>query len=192
MAQDPNSPTAPRMIEAALKVEKALKLRRQKNSWSVVAREAGYNNPQNARRAVMGYLAKIAESDDAKGMRQEEAMHLDDLQARHMRAALSGSDLKAAEFVLKVIDRRIKLFGLDVNEGKIASAAEVQAMAEMASTIGLHAHLISAMTDAGLVPDQMDAVIAGLNARIMPREDDIPGEVEDERATASPDSGAGV
>jgi hypothetical protein len=169
------------MIDTALRVEKALQMRRQKASWDKIAKECDYHDRSNARRAVMTYLSKIGQSDDAKGMRQEEAMHLDDLQMRHMQRALSGSDLKAAEFVLKVIDRRIRLFGLDVNEGRLASAAEVQAMAEMASTIGLHAHLISAMTDAGLRPDQMDAVIAGLNARIMPRDDDIPGEVEDDR-----------
>lgn len=44
-----------------------------------------------------------------------ESQRLDALQSGYWRVAVDG-DIKAAELVLKIIDKRIKLFGLDSNE----------------------------------------------------------------------------
>ena len=172
---DANSPLAPSRIGEHEKLRKAVAARAAGMTWAKVAQASGYFDGPTALRAVRKYLADTANSDDAKTARALEETRLDELQARWWIAA--RTDLKAAEYVLRVIDRRIKLKGLDVNEGRMASAAEAQAMAEMASAIGLQASLIWAMTEAGVDPDQQDRVIELLNARIQPAEGDIEGEV---------------
>lgn len=49
----------------------------------------------------------------AEQMRVIEGARLDALQAAHWDAAVSGKNLRAAEYVLRLIDRRAKLFALD-------------------------------------------------------------------------------
>ncbi|MFZ0325574.1 MAG: hypothetical protein WAN48_15755 [Actinomycetes bacterium] len=80
-------------------------------SYDEIAREVGYANRGTAWRTVTKALEqKVADSVDE--LRQVEGERLDALQAAVWGQALAG-DVAACTAVLKIIDRRIQLFGLN-------------------------------------------------------------------------------
>ena len=83
--------------------------------WRTVATKCGYKNPTTARLEVKTYLertgANLSNERRLEAL-EEELDRLDRLQEAHWHLAMAG-DAKAADTVLKVIDRRIKLLGLD-------------------------------------------------------------------------------
>ena len=86
-------------------------------SWDEVARLTGYANAKTAQVRVRQYITQAAvEMDMARKdeILQLEMARLDVLQDAHWDSAISGDDVKSAEFVLKVMDRRAKLLGLDL------------------------------------------------------------------------------
>jgi hypothetical protein len=102
-------------IPAAETIEKerrALGLRRAGITYDEIARQIGYSNASGARKAVMRALRRTLQ-DDADATRQLEAERLDRLQAGVWSAA-AGGDVQALDRVLKIMDRRAKLLGLDV------------------------------------------------------------------------------
>jgi hypothetical protein len=102
-------------VPAAETIEKerrALGLRRAGITYDEIARQVGYANASGARKAVMRGLKRTLQ-DDADATRQLEADRLDRLQAGVWNAA-AGGDVQALDRVLKIMDRRAKLLGLDV------------------------------------------------------------------------------
>ena len=93
----------------------AVKLRRAGHSWNTVVDQLGYANVQTAMVEVRRYLhaAAVAQSDEDRAQALAlEVERLDELQAAYWDTALSG-DIKAAEYVLKVIGQRSRLRGLE-------------------------------------------------------------------------------
>ena len=81
------------------------------HSSAEIALEVGYQNRGTAWRAVQDSLnSRIAEA--VEEYRELELARLDALQAAHWPQAVAGS-VRSADLVLRVIDRRIKLLGLD-------------------------------------------------------------------------------
>lgn len=80
-------------------------------SYDEIAEEVGYANRGTAWRAVQDSLASTTVTL-ASEYRDMEMARLDALQAAHWPEAVSGS-VRSADFVLRVIDRRMKLLGLD-------------------------------------------------------------------------------
>lgn len=82
------------------------------HSYDDIAEQVGYANRGTAWRTVQQALfeRKVESVDE---YRQLELARLDALQAAHWQAALSGTDLKAAELCLKIVGQRIKLLALD-------------------------------------------------------------------------------
>ena len=81
------------------------------HSYDEIALEVGYQNRGTAWRAVQDSLnSRIAEAVD--GVPRAELARLDALQAAHWPQAVAGS-VRSADLVLRVIDRRMKLLGLD-------------------------------------------------------------------------------
>ena len=81
------------------------------HSYDEIALEVGYQNRGTAWRAVQESLnSRIAEA--VEEYRELELARLDALQAAHWPQAVAGS-VRSADLVLRVIDRRIKLLGLD-------------------------------------------------------------------------------
>jgi hypothetical protein len=85
-------------------------------SYDDIAEQVGYTNRGTAWRAVQHALRErtLQAVDEHREM---ELARLDALQAAHWEAAVSGSDLKAAELCLKVSAQRIKLLGLEASPG---------------------------------------------------------------------------
>ncbi|MGB3893772.1 MAG: hypothetical protein WA942_05890 [Mycolicibacter sinensis] len=90
---------------------KALALRREGLSYRAIAEQLDWGDESSARYAVTRLLDRT-EAEEVAEMRYIEGERLDELQRTHWAAALSG-DLDAAKMVLKVMERRARLFGLD-------------------------------------------------------------------------------
>lgn len=90
---------------------RALELVRAGCSYDEVADDLGYASRGSAWRLVRSALDKEV-VECAAEYRQLEADRLDAVQAAHWDAALAG-DKDAAAVVLRAIDQRMRLFGLD-------------------------------------------------------------------------------
>lgn len=90
---------------------KALALRREGLPYRVIAEQLDWSDESSARYAVTRLLDRT-EAEEVAEMRYIEGERLDELQRTHWAAALSG-DLDAGKMVLKVMERRARLFGLD-------------------------------------------------------------------------------
>lgn len=99
----------PEQYERELQV---LELRRAGGTWSDIARVVGYNDASAARKAYVRVTDRTLR-ESAEEARELELDRLDRLMAPYWGPATRQGDRKAAEFVLKVIDRRAKLLGLD-------------------------------------------------------------------------------
>ena len=81
------------------------------HSFDEIALQVGYQNRGTAWRAVQDALnSRIAEA--VTEYRELELARLDAIQAAHWPQAVAGS-VRAADLGLRVIDRRVKLLGLD-------------------------------------------------------------------------------
>lgn len=94
---------------------KAIALRLAGMDWQTIADRLDYSSRAAAcvdvNRALEANLAEQSQAADT--LRETETLRLDRLQAAAWPSAVKG-DLKAIETVLKVIDRRVKLQGLDM------------------------------------------------------------------------------
>jgi hypothetical protein len=90
----------------------------------------------------------------------EEGARLDALMVRHWQAAVSG-DVAAAAIVLKIIDRRCKLLGLDAAQ-RVELQASVSAQVDVRASVAwvqLRGRLVQALS---AFPEAKVAVLAAL------------------------------
>ena len=96
-------------------------------------------DPTWARTLILRAL-EASKYEAADLLRTQEGMRLDTLQRAHWRAALAG-DVKAAAVVLRVMDRRARLFGLD-------SPVQVEVTADV------DAQIVALAGQVGIIVDQ--------------------------------------
>lgn len=117
---------SPRRVEAQARLEKMMKLRRSGASYHEIAQLVGitYDGVRKAIRAELDRTAeRIAEDGDA--VRQLELERLDRLQSAVWRRAtdMNNPDYRAIDRVLRIMERRAALMGLDQrNIGIVAGA----------------------------------------------------------------------
>jgi hypothetical protein len=92
-------------------------------TYEAIAKQCGYSDRQTAWNAVQREM-KRAVKEPAENLRQLEAERLDALLRSFLPAALKG-DVKAAGKVLDIMDRRARLFGLDVRPEDAVSTVPV-------------------------------------------------------------------
>lgn len=92
--------------------KKTLDMRRGGATYQEIADELGYKNRGTAYKAVHRAIGRTLQ-DSADDLRAVEADRLDRLQMGSWAAAMRG-DPKAVANVLRVMERRAKLLGLDV------------------------------------------------------------------------------
>jgi len=93
---------------------RVFELRIQGNTFDQIAGEVGYSGPSGAWQAYQRIKSEVIfESIDEA--RQLELMRLDEMQLAVWDRAING-ELAAAHCVLKIMDRRAKLLGLDKPE----------------------------------------------------------------------------
>lgn len=89
-----------------------LELRRSGETWARIAEIVGYANASGAQKAYARVVIRV-QRDSVEDIRDLELDRLDKIQRSYWRPAIVDGDKKAAELVLKIMDRRAKLLGLD-------------------------------------------------------------------------------
>lgn len=126
---------------SAQKVARAIALKNSGMSWTDVAKRAGYSDRGAACKAVTRELAKRRGEVDhqLEIMREQEGARLDALQATLWPAAEAGNR-KAIETILKICDRRCKLYGLDApTKHEVVTMDAIDAeIARITAELGAH------------------------------------------------------
>lgn len=102
---------SPRRIAAAEQRRRALELRKAGATYDQIAQQVGYTNRGSAHRAVMAALKEIT-AEPAQEVRQLELERLDAMLLGLWPAARKGNQ-GAVDRVLRIMERRAKLLGLD-------------------------------------------------------------------------------
>jgi hypothetical protein len=132
----------PQQIERENKV---LELRTQSFTWRAIANEVGYASGAGALKAYMRAI-KRQQQEPAEAALFMELTRLDELQSTYWEPAIQGN-MRAGEFVLRIMDRRAKFLGLDAptkiqaevvnyDGGAGSLDAEVDAIARLIDGLG--------------------------------------------------------
>lgn len=98
----------PELLEQEAKV---IELRRSGATWSVIAERVGYAGPSGAYKAYQRAAERMIRPN-LEELRDTELDRLDRLQLGLWGKAIQG-DVRAVDSVLRIIDRRARLLGLD-------------------------------------------------------------------------------
>lgn len=98
-------------IAQAEKEARIIELRRTGATWELIAKATGYANASGAHKAYQKALGKIVEPK-IEELRATEIDRLDRLQFAIWERAKEG-DIKAIDAVLRILDRRVRILGLD-------------------------------------------------------------------------------
>lgn len=104
------------LAQARLKRARAVELAVEGYSYEEIARRVGYTNRGSAHRAVFKALGE-REVQAVEELRHVELDRLEQLHATYWPKAIEG-DRAAAQVILKVMDRRIRLQGLADDRSK--------------------------------------------------------------------------
>jgi hypothetical protein len=89
-----------------------LELRRSGETWERIAAVTGYANASGAQKAYARVVARV-QREPVEEIRDLELDRLDRIMRAYWKPAIVDLDKRAAELVLKIMDRRAKLLGLD-------------------------------------------------------------------------------
>ena len=114
------SKTSKRRLKARERWLEALELRKAGWTFERIADELGYAGPSGAYQAVMKAL-KAAFSEPVAEMRKLESARLDEMQEKISVNVGPGKDdgLPVVDRVLRIMDRRAKLLGLDQQKTEV-------------------------------------------------------------------------
>jgi hypothetical protein len=117
MANNMNTETHARRLQAMEREEKALELKKAGATYAEIGRRLGIQR-SGARKAVLRALERTKEriGAGADALRQLESSRLDDLMLACWRDALRG-DVAKIKVVLSIMERRARYFGLDSPAG---------------------------------------------------------------------------
>ena len=93
------------------KERQVLELRRTGAGWEAIAEVVGFSNASGAYKAYQGAIARVL-VQPAEELRTQELDRLDRLQRAYWKDALEGN-VRAADFILRVIDKRCKILGIE-------------------------------------------------------------------------------
>lgn len=151
------SRTVPNRIAAKQRAADALALRRAGATFSQIAETLHYHSKADAYRAVVRELRQVGREDAAQIL-DLELQRLDDLQRALWPKAATRGDVKAVDSILRIMQHRARLLGLDVAENRAALAQERSAAADEVTAASLFALVQHVLADLHLTPDQQDAV----------------------------------
>lgn len=113
-----------RRLTATARQARCLELRRRGLSYREIARRCEYRGPSGAHKAVTSALSKTLR-ECSEDVRQLELERLDAMLAGLWDKATRG-DVRSVSAVLRVMDRRAKLLGLDQPTRLAVTEAEDQ------------------------------------------------------------------
>lgn len=109
-------------MNARVREREALRLRLAGLTYAEIAERLGYSRPASAYVAVQRALAKICPPEDVAALRQLEIQRLDQLLQSRWEKALAGDDA-ALDRVLRILERKARLLGLDAPEKRQVEAS---------------------------------------------------------------------
>ena len=89
-----------------------LELRRSGETWARIAQVVGYANASGAQKAYMRVVTRV-QREPVEAIFEMELDRLDRLQRAYWKPAVVDLNTKAADIVLKIMDKRAKLLGLE-------------------------------------------------------------------------------
>ena len=125
--QPKNPEVKTRDVNAAIKLETALKLSTQGHSWDYIAAQAGFASRGAAHNAVMRELNRNI-AKDVDELRTRELHLLAQMQVEIWTLFMDKNNkgrLFAADRLLAISERRAKLMGLDQSTNAAIAAAQV-------------------------------------------------------------------
>ena len=129
-----NGPGSVRAAERAKNLDRDLGLRQAGMSYATIARITGQSETTIHRHIRQAIQSK--EFEGADNLRRVEGSRLDALQRAHWAAAIQG-DIAATNAVLRIMERRARLFGLD-SPVQIELATDVDAqIVALAAQVGI-------------------------------------------------------
>lgn len=144
-------------LEERERARRCLALRTEGRSWAEIAETEGYADESGARKAATRLLDRV-ELSDVADHRALEGARLDELHLAHWPAALKG-DVKSAELILKIMDRRARLFGLNMPERLVVSANTVGSDEDFADVV--HKLLTEIAEAESTPPDTTEPWVSG-------------------------------
>lgn len=157
MAGTGNSKTSPEQIAVDEKQIKALELRKAGVSLRQIAEELGYASPSGAHEAIKAALGK-ARAEPAQDLRNLMAARLDEMLVATYENALQG-DVDSIAAVLRIEERRARLFGIDRREAPIN--IKLPKMMEAADALRVVGDLLEKTANGEILPDEASR-LAGL------------------------------
>ena len=106
------SKTSSRRLKPSERQAAAMELKLAGKSYRTIARKLDFRGPSGAHKAVAAYLRKTLTAPSEE-LRKIELERLDRLQVIAWKRVTVSADLKAISTVLKIMERRSKLLGLD-------------------------------------------------------------------------------
>jgi ABC-type sugar transport system ATPase subunit len=103
--------TAQELVEQRDREHKAVQLALAGATYETIAKECGYESKSGAWKAVNRMLARV-DAENADALRTVEGSRLERLHLAHWPAALRG-DVKAGALIVRIMERRSRLLGLD-------------------------------------------------------------------------------
>jgi len=140
-----NQTPKPEVIE---KERQVLELRRAGATYDEAARAVGYATPQGAYLAYHRALKRTLVEAGANEARQTELDRLDRLQRAIWPHALDG-EIPAANTILRLMDRRAKLLGLDAPTRITADVTTYEGGTDIDREVQRLAQLLAGGTDRG-------------------------------------------
>ena len=177
--------TQPHRVRAAEMRAEAVRLRKMGLSYPQIAERVGYNSRQAAFQAVTTALRDIREetADDADDLRTLEAERLDQLWQIAFTEAVSNRSMRAIDTLMRIQERRAKLFGLDKSDERMADAIQASAEAATANAQAIYTIMVAILHRLDLTPEQQAAapaiIVAELEA-IEPSDKEVISRGEDD------------
>lgn len=149
-------PSRAKRAQVAQRRTQAIQLRLAGADWEQIAKTLGYSDKGSACKDVTRALeqAVAEQNESAEVLRETELQRLDRLQRGHWASAIAG-DTRAADTVLKITDRRMKLLGLDVSPD-VEERIRREAMARISMQMSVVMRLV--MDGLSLSDEQRSAV----------------------------------
>ncbi len=170
---------SPEKIEAKVKESQALELRRAGLDYNRIAQAVGYETAAEAKRAIADALARLSPIDDIALVRRMEVDRLDTLMASRWKAAVSGDD-GAMDRVLRILERRAKLLGLDSPSQSVLSGpggGPIQ-MDVVAAATNILESLEQRLADKTIIDVEEST---GIMPEVGPIDDDLLEEILDDK-----------
>jgi len=134
------------LIKAAEKQRKALEARKAGHTYPEIAKMCGYKSEQYAYEAVKTAIHKIIK-EPAKEVLALETQRLDKLMLGCWKVATSG-DLRAIDRVVRIMERRANLLGLDAPR-KSEAQVQQQDTARHVVKVVLNPEVVAALAGQG-------------------------------------------